>query len=133
ASSRCKSRQERKGGSSGGAEGILIAGMETDGRRGRWHKPRDDGQWQSPGRSQGGVKRSKRQCWCERGIPEGKVEPAAAIGVEERSVEEDPQVRGRGGVTTVQGGAGGMREPGGVERLRVFGGAKSGMSQGIAD
>jgi len=58
----------------------------------------------------------------DRDIPKGKEEPAAAIGVADRSIEEGPQVCGKGGVTTDKGRAGGTREPGEAERQRVSGG-----------
>lgn len=64
-----------------------------------------------------------------RGDTEGKEEPATVIGVEGRSVADSPQVRGRSGVTTNQGGAGRTREPGGAVSPRVFGGAKGVRSQ----
>lgn len=47
--------------------------------------------------------------------------------------EEGLEVHGVGRVTTVQGVAGGMREPGEAMRTTVPGGVEGGRSQGAAD
>lgn len=62
----------------------------------------------------------------DKGNPEGKKEPAAAIGEEGRSAAD------RSRATTDQGGTGGTREPGEAARQRVSGGAEGGRSQGRA-
>lgn len=60
----------------------------------------------------------------DKGDAEGKDEPAAAVRVEGRNAADGPQVPGRRGMTTDQGGVGMAREPVG---------AKGGGSQGRAD
>lgn len=48
------------------------------------------------------------------------------------SVADDPEVLGKDGATAAQGGAGGMREPGGGGRMTVTGEAEGGRSEGRA-
>lgn len=56
--------------------------------------------------------------------PEGNLKPDGAKGMEGGGVAEGPEVCSAGRVITGQGGAGGMREPGGAMRMTVPGGAE---------
>lgn len=75
----------------------------------------------------------RQHLWDGQGEPEGKEEPAAAVGVEDQSIAEGPQVHGESGVMTDRGGASGTREAGGAERPRVSGGSEGGRSQDRAN